>query len=407
MKYRIFVLIAFLSHMACTQNLMKRYSKVENKITNNDTLILIQGTCIPIDKTNSTKTIFDLSNRGQESFIEAISSKEKKIDDFVSSISKGLVEKKKKEITYDYTTFKKRIVFNVEQKSNFLGVDRILHYQINAKVQNPKVKLVKWEMIASQYHSINIGKVISETNNSFGITPKATIGAVTAEVGTIQSAKKNTEEVQINDERLKLSGWLDESKLSLNRYSKPNEDIQGNLFVDIEFKVANMDTYLYEISGLYKNDTLQNDTIKIKIEKTLVRYPNLKRVDSEMGFNYKYEIRKVLKNGDTYNEGDDKIEIFQGEKSSFSNFCLLDIEETDLKLWCVQFGKYPLGVELDNKFQTLTFDNIQKAEILLRWILNKQLLSLNGKQLKYLDGLILKDVSLDKIRDLGINMMSY
>jgi len=282
------------------------------------------------------KNIFDLSERGQKELIKAMSKNSSENEGLTNKIASSIKKVAPPKKVIDKTTFDRTIVFSVENKRKILGVNRIQRVEINiSPTTTGQFEFVSWDKIASEYSSIDLGKITSSDTSTFSISPELTLS------GTLQGkvaagfSKSSTlsQEKNLNQRSVNLSGSLSSNKVKVIREGGEFLDLEGNTILNLKIK---LETGAEHDFTIFKN---LNTAKKIpEVNFTTVKYPIISKDGIQANLNYEYVYREVLSSDtDNFNidtstniEGDDNTTFIINEEQAGKPFIILRKEDFEI-----------------------------------------------------------------------------
>lgn len=145
-------------------------------------------TALRIESKNSTKSIFDLSDRGQQAFIEESATAGGKLPDKVRA---NLTPKGKPSGSVDLATTKARLVVALlkqptglldyrksKKKTVFQPADRVVWHETTLELAEPdRFEIVGYDKIDTGYEVVDLGKLTRSANYSLSAGGKVTVGS--------------------------------------------------------------------------------------------------------------------------------------------------------------------------------------------------------------------------------------
>ncbi|WP_035643510.1 hypothetical protein [Flavobacterium sp. ASV13] len=395
MKKSILIFSAILFLSSCKAPKILKYQKsikdtTINITTKEDAGSLLQISAFVLDpSTLSNKTITDLSDKGQAALIEALSSKSTTAKELMSSIALPIKESVSGNIKGS-KLWKKQIVLNVlktdDEKAN--RIEQILFTMDIPQNLIDKVEFVNWNKIVTETQIIDLGKITSGNSTTLSFSPEITMaGTIQGKApGSVSNTKTFNQERSFSSRLAGLNASLvSGSKFQVLRKGIANEDISGNIVVEITLKSKFVkEVPIYEFSGFYNGTSIVTDQSKIgMIKNTLVR-PDFgdSNINIPIDLTYKFRFRKVNHGINTEPEYDDCITYIGGEITEKSKFKIFDKEESEkTKTWEISDGFNYLHVSKTGLLEQLIFDSPVSAGQLLSWIKQTQNLKVSDYDL--------------------------
>jgi len=289
----ISIIFVFLSSFSFSQSKLTRSHKsidesitVPNKNVANEYVsvnLISSGNAelFSVVKTNKPKTVFELSDKGQKSLIEAVNSKASNISELISGLQNNLT-KNNSSISYNkkYTTYLKKIEIDVND--NLRGSERcgrIDELVIRIKLpDNKTIKFKSLQNISTKYEYISFGKIGLTRNQSFtanaGVNIAGTGSTVntgnsttnkqvvidgdtlditdviggTNEIGTSNTSnigisytggRTISEEREIKKRRIAMKGSLTSNEIVIYQEGAPELNLNDKIVIEILFEVSN------------------------------------------------------------------------------------------------------------------------------------------------------------------------
>jgi hypothetical protein len=228
--------------------------------------------------------------------------------------------------------------------------------------------------------------------------------------GTISNTKTFSEEKVFSEKMAGLNAALvNKNEFEINRYSMPNENLSGNIIVELSLKAKNQKQITYfDLDGLVNDEVILTDLSKAKVNKVSLIMPdfgfeNTKPITNiPLKLSYDFRFRKVGEGKNTIPEYDDVVKYIDGSVVSTSPVILSDSEAWEVKLWEISVGDQKLHIQnADMPAPTLlSFTSYEKAVVLLNWIKKNKSLKVSDYSF-YLAAHALK---LENIKDLEITI---
>ena len=415
MKKLIISLFALFALCACRTPKVMRYYKSENtpQTINSQNLIdnLFKVNAFVLDPAAGAdkKTISSLSDKAQGALVEALNSKTKTPEELIAAITLPLEESASLGDIKGSLTWKKRIVINITKmdKEHANRVQQVLFTLEIPDSLKSKVEFVSWDKIVTETQSIDLGKITSGNTTGFSISPEITMaGFIEGKLpGAVSSSSTFGEEKSLTRKMAGLNAAIvSPSKFLLFRQAFPNEDISGNIVIELTLKsnLSDESKMTHQITGLYNGSTIVSDQSKIELFKSPLIEPNFgtsSRVPIDLTYQFRY--RSVGKGKRTEPEYDDRITYIDGNYIDSNKFSLFDKEEMTPSVWKISDGSNSLHITKNGKTEILQFSSFNKAAQFLEWInVTKNLEVANYKLL-----LGLNSFTVDDIQKLNVQLM--
>lgn len=321
------------------------------------------------------KTVFDLTEKGQKEFIKQLGINDDTSEKMIAALLSPLSPKNSVPLdVLDYTVAEKRIIITIDNLSHW-PADRISKITVLLKI-NPEFKIVGCSRLATEYQTIDLGKLnYSNTNNlelsgnlAGGLTSVNSATDLVEESGSnkvgdqtsgSKSSNTNTnsntrtgsngvsgkfnasrsfsEEVQLRQRIVALNASVEENNtLKLYQDGISGIDLKGNLLADVVFNSDNnvVVDMILSFSEMTTPRGVFNSPSALKVKQTLVKYFNYSSdITGDLAF--LADFRKV--NGrrhKTITESDDAAELIFGETTkNAKKITLIEKDKLIPKLW--------------------------------------------------------------------------
>ncbi len=413
MKKTITIFTLLLLASCGSGHLTKRYKSI--KVIKNDKVIedsIYVGVYFLKEKSTpkiASKTIFDLSPKGQQAYIKEIGKKEKTSDTILQKISASLSSKKKtKTVLIDRTIINKQAVLSVANRSQ-MPANRISKINITLDFGN-NVRILSCNKISTVFETLDLGKLNYSNTNSASIsgnsnttnllenstlksfdelnsnTKKKSSSNGAGISGTVTASQTFSEEVILRQRRVALNAVIANNKLSLYQDGIVGIDLTGNLIADITFitnDTRSVDFFVF--NSLYDKVTKKLiDPKQLKFSEITEVLPYLKN-NIEATISYQAAFRHVVSGHSTISESDDKIKLFNGNVTNTSKQLLIDKKDFNItKHYKLTFKninpKLPIKISGSLINKDLVFNSYEKAKNFSNWLLNK--FNVKNKSLK-------------------------
>lgn len=381
MKKLIFSIVALTVLLSCNTPKVMRYykSEKESRIISADTILinnLFEINAFTLDPSVANeKSIFDLSNRAQSALIESLNSKSKATEELMAAITSPLDKATSPDATKGSISWKKRVVINIDKKdtevaNRFQQIWLIMEIPDNLK---DKVEFVNWDKIITETQTFDLGKITSNNTSGFSFSPEVTMGGfIEGKLpGVVSGSSTFGEEKSITRKLAGLNAAVvTPHKFILSRQASPNENISGNIVIELTLKSKlAAENLVYNFDGLYLGTTAVEDQAKITLNKSLVIKPDFgENSIVPIDLTYKFHYRTVGKGKRTEPEYDDHITYLNGQHTDSSKFNLFDGADSKPIIWRISDGSNYLHIVDSTEQEALQFDSYNKASQLLNWI---------------------------------------
>ena len=347
--------------------LTRRYeSKNETTIDTIQHYVSVEGYAFLPEKPapSKPKSFYDLNMEVQRELVRSYTKKDTTSAALIRSISTplGLVRPDQTGNNIDdRTTFSKRLVFSIRNKS-YSPADRIWKIYIRLTKPPGNIRFSSSSALATDFESVDIGKLSFSRKSSFSSSLNAGTGVSATETGknsstttdnseskddktganntsTATANRESTsnrtaenkiagtigytsefssnEEVALKQRYVKLSASVNSNRLSLYQESTSGIDLSGNIVADVEFgyeaaAVPNnlINQTVFEFNNL-KSGSIYNNPGALTVKPFTVIYPDVPHdIYGTIGF--EAVVRKVNLKDNTIAESDDQVTFIGG-----------------------------------------------------------------------------------------------
>lgn len=310
------------------------------------------------------KGFYDLAPDIQKYLVWAYAWKDNSSADLIKSIASPFSIPKKAEDVYidDRTSFKKRLVFSIRNRS-YNPADRIWKINITLTKPDGNIRFSSSSTLVTDFERVDVGKLAYNRKNVFNTNLNAgsgvsvssteknidgsestsettsgdeksgqtdqTVSKSGSETGSNRTAENkvggtigfnsefsSNEEVLLKQRFVKLSGFVKKNSLSLYQESTSGIDLSGNVIADVEFSYtvtpANqlVNQTVFEFNNLLTGATYNNPN-QITVKEFVVLYPNV-AADIYGCITFDAVVRQVVKKSKTIAESDDEVKFIGG-----------------------------------------------------------------------------------------------
>ncbi|MHC0446425.1 hypothetical protein ACWA1F_13525 [Flavobacterium sp. 3-218] len=349
---KIFIVLIFIPLIVQSQKKFARYQKKilsdtliksrdENKfvgltLNNAAKATIYKGTVPEVSKRN----IFNLTEKGQKAYIDAVASKTKELSEFLKGVPALLEPSSTTETPVDFKQieFSKKLEILVNNNREAYGRISKLILWLTLD-DNTLVEFTGFGQLSTKYCTVDYGTVSSNktteftlnaginiagtgattaTNNVNGSNTTDTIvnGATSSNTsnigGTYSNSRTTTESLALNNNVIISKGSLNQNEISFMQNGVPNKDLSDNINLEIIFKTVNNVTIpILKFKGLFKDNAYTSDASKILIDKVYLTVPNDFKKDVTGKLSYTFLYREIKCGENTIGEFDDKINIYE------------------------------------------------------------------------------------------------
>ncbi|URM36170.1 hypothetical protein [Flavobacterium anhuiense] len=368
---KIFLLLILIPVIGYSQTKFARYQKkilsenlIENKddnkfvkitLNNAANAVIYNGTAAEISKRN----IFNLTEKGQKAYIEAVSSKTKDLQEFLKGAPAILEPSPSTEISVDF----KQIEFS-KKLEILVNNDGASHGRISKLVlwitleDNTLVEFSGFGQLSTKYFTVEYGTVSSNKTTGFtlnaginiaGTGSTSTTGTSTVDGtastnvnggtssntsnvgGTYSYSHSTAESLALSNNVMISKGSLNRKEISLMQNGIPNKDLNDNINLELIFKTVNNSSFpILKFKGLFKDNLYVTDASKILISKIYITIPNDFSSDVKGNLSYTFVYRDIKCGENTAGEFDDKINVYELKDRTLTKQQVTIVEKNEL-----------------------------------------------------------------------------
>ena len=351
--------------------------------------VTLRGFAFPVEPTESkAPSIWNLSPQGQAAYIKQLGSKSAKGADLTKQMIEPLSSERHL-VVHDLTTFKKRIVLSVDHVTS-QPADRISRLVVRIGLKSDDFKFSGWDRVATQYSSIDLGTMTSNTTTSFTLSPSLELmgDAVGTSAGEAKYERGMTEEIKLSRRYVEMNGRMDENTAEIILQGMPTRDLAGNIVAEVVMEAdgAQGTDYVrvFDFDVFFEKGT-PNKPNTIKYHPHLFKVPDITK-DVAASLTFDAYVREVHGRGRrSIAEGDDRVRLLSCRNMEADSFALIKKEEMSPKSWAIAWNKNdssdsastdPFAVgeyvyyktDTSDTAQILQLIDRQDAEDLLRWL---------------------------------------
>jgi len=381
---RLIYLLFFASIFGCQAPRVMRYHRSVDplvatiKLKNDSEKLLSVNAFVLEPSATASKTVYDLSPEGQAAIVEALNSKTKTSAELMSALASPIKETGVPASIKGNKVWKKRIVLNILKTDKELAnrVQQILFtLDIPASLKE-QVSFISWDKIATETQSIDLGKITSGSTIGASFSPEITMAGKLQGVsaGSASVSKTFNEEKSFTAKFAGLNAALvSADKFQVYRQAMPNENISGNIVVELTMKSKNAKEYtVYAFKGLYSGSSVENDQTKVVLERTLIIRPDFgTNEEVPINLSYSYRYRSIKQAARTEPEYDDSIQYTDVDVVENDKFKIFDKEEVaGPTTWEISANGKTLHIYKagNPSAEALIFENFNDAQQFLNWI---------------------------------------
>ncbi len=270
-------------------------------------------------------TLADLSERGQQAYVQAMASKAKTSADMREELGSPIVQAKKeegKEPDIANTEFKRTLVISVSKGLNARLGDRLTWARVDITPVDESFAFTGYTIAATETETIDIANVKHTKGFSLGAKLSPTLSGSVIGAGEVGADLKSEREItsKIEQTYTKLDVGIQPGLLRVIREGERNRDVNGNTIIKLTLRVKSPDDTHKGFNVLVvRNQELEKEGVLLKPAKAtasfkLVRFPSPAALKASVRL--VYELRKIQSGDVTYVEGDDEVKIERGVSKS-------------------------------------------------------------------------------------------
>lgn len=411
------------------QTTLSRFNTMA-RTTQYNNVVKINVFAMPVTKPKDeqvVKTVFDLTDRGQEALLNNKSIAESK--ELLNSKFQEKPQQQDKII--DLTKRQIRLIFSVSRtpdysKKTFSAYDRVedLRYtvKLDTSIVNNSVKFKSWNRFNTEYGTLDIGTL--EFNQSFNASLDVT-GTIGASVSGSSTAKKDEENSTTNgysfgpsvsatgklgynksrkenqsikQRFIQLTGSINEKEFSIHQQGTRETELAGNSSIDLEIELPKDVEFFATFKSLFKADgtPVAPANIGFSTNRYYIPDANLIRSEGVMAkLDYNYVIRHIKKKANTFPEYDDRVSFIIGKDSMYVT--LIDKKSLLQPMYYISFED-SLNLTYDGCKRAVYFLSFEEASEFKTWLVQQiptlaSDLTLTSQKLIFCKGTIMYSLS--------------
>lgn len=387
------------------------------------------------------KDMFNLTEKGQKAFIEAVSEKTANNDltALLSGLSSPLTRVSRPEIyEVDKTKFVKKIELDVNDKLRLKG-GRIAELYFQVKIGDDSIiRFLEFRNIATKHEVVDFGSIGLARNRNFSLNAGVEFGGTgsntitnttdsntdsntintsnTSNLGASYSMGRTiTEELALKIRRIAMKGTIGPMTASIYQEGYPSINLNDKVTVELVFEATKKITKtILTFDGLFDSSgKAVTDVNKLKINKCYVTLPQL-NIDSNVTAELLYEFvyREVINNKgrNSVGEWDDKIlynRVIDKNVTSKS-VPFLSQSELETQIWYLGEDNNKLWLNYFGRIIQLKFLDSKSADDLLLWLQQtKQTTFKNSNFMIGSSHVALTPLTTNDIDKLGVDIDSF
>lgn len=352
--------------------LTRRYDSMLDPVSVAEPIPGLAGFVRPPSTRSVSGQLGKLSADGQAAMVKAISGKTETLGALVSGVSGKSTTPRT-----DFTKFSRRIVVSVDKRALCPSLGSRIDKLDVALDMGADARWTAWDKFATVYETIDLGKVNLSQSSSLKTTLGASAreGSPTPGSASVEYTRGSelAEEVKLRHRRVALTGILDDKRAELLAEGVSGIDLDGNLAVDISFKVPQSTDE--ETLTIATYDSAGKPKLAFRDMKLPgCSGPLLARLAGS------YRLRRVVRGEQTIGEQDDDVQYEVGD------FCdrtieLLSADDLSVPLFLIgATARRGPWLEADPG-STLAFGTYDEAERFLDKIEESALTVVDGRDL--------------------------
>lgn len=358
------------------------------------------------------RTVFDLTDKGQKAYIEALNSKAKDVKTLIQSVPTILEPPKDNTAAspeVKMTDLLKKLeidVFNTKSASNNGRIAQLIVWVTLDNTDN--IELEGFNNLTTKYSVLDFGSLSLNRTRGFtlnagvnlggtGATSKTVAnvvgGTTSTDVGggttsntsnlgaTYASTNVTAEAMEVKSNVISLKGSLDKKEASILQNGAPNQDLNDNIDMELVIKTVNNYSLPYlQFKGLFDPDSNKpvTDNDKLTISKGYFTLPQKLTADITAKLNYTFVYRDIYAGENTVIESDDKVnfDILTDRTIGLVPFTLLSKDEVNPRIYHIDLSSDGVIQTTDKKLYLnyygehieLLFSDLTSPSDLINWI---------------------------------------
>lgn len=349
-------------------------------------LLLVSALVSPVPVVDTTKpnpkTAFDLQGQGQKQLLSVFAEKDKdaqkRINDELN-LKFQTPPDDSQNIDLSQPAFS--IVLSVNPKDFYQNLttvwspgDRIQSLKISIVLSPETQKIVEfktWDKLLTQYATYNAASVSYTKSKALNIAPSVSIAGSTFSIGSYNLTNGYAVGDTAKYPIVIMTGTLKPDSIAIQQDGSPTISLFGNTTITItpDFKYT-IPTELFDFDGLTGDNGVIQEPAKVKLKRSKVMYPSLLGKTTTATLKLDYEIRHVINNAATIEEGDDDIQFYTGHKEWSIN-PLFKCEDITPVLRTIQNDGNIVGLydDITGYYYEINLKSYHSAEAFYSWLM--------------------------------------
>jgi hypothetical protein len=288
----------------------------------------------------SKRNIYNLTEKGQKAFIEALNAKTTTTKDFLQALPTVLEPGKESgspNPEVKMTDYLKKLEIDVSNHQSALNTGRIAQLLIWVTLDNTNViELEGFNNLTTKYQSVDFGTLSLTRVHGFTLNAGINLGGTgststnvadvnggttttnanggtstnTSNLGaTYNSTRTIAEQIAIKNSVITMKGSLGRGEASLLQNGVPNQDLSDNINLELVVRSVNNETHPYvTFKGLFDSNNQPVTAVAgMSVTKGYFTTPQPIAAPVTARISYTFVYRDVVSGQNTVMEGDDKI----------------------------------------------------------------------------------------------------
>ena len=311
----------------------------------------VSGSVFVLEQPESAKTLLDLTEGAQTALVEGLVAAHKDEPEVLwAKLLTPLEDEQRLSTVADLTKFQRTVVISLANQPES-PADRISQAEVRLSI-NEAGKFVSWDRIKTDFGEVDLGKVTGTDKRTLSLA--GSIGGTTATgvelslAPTITREQGLTEEVELRQRYVALTGTLTPKAAALLQQSTAGIDLTGNSTLVVQLETATRKRrMLMDFSNLFDGQKRAKRGDQVGLSFATALYAEeTKPIEASAALTF--VVRRVLKGEKTFIEGDDKVAALRGGcplSPSPEKVRLVDPEDMHFSTWQLWAGDAALSID--------------------------------------------------------------
>ncbi len=376
------------------------------------------------------RNIFNLSEKGQKAYIEALNAKSADAKALIGSLPTTLEPKSgdQPSLLIKTADYLKKLEIVVSNEKN-LTCDRIAELEVTVTLDdNAPVEFVGFNNLTTKYISTDFGTLSVSKTRGFTINGGLNLGgtgsttttsgdnlssttkpdefntltngntsgltnvagtSTTSNIGVGYSLNKTiAQQIAIKNSVVSMKGSMAKNEFTMYQHGAPNQDLNDNINVEFFLKPkAELTRNYFIIKGLFSiEDAPVIDDSKISVKKGYLTYAQISN-NINATLTYKFVYRRVYEGKNTVRESDDKVDYFIVDDRQIDPISFDIVKANEMKtdvyfITCDNAHSQRLYMNYYNKRTEICFPDLMSALELGEWLRQTQKTAVKGCKLE-------------------------